>query len=61
MLRRYLIVNGTTTAVLYGAIWAFAPSLPNVTQMMSSTIDMLAQSPLVGPVLNRIILVTSGL
>jgi hypothetical protein len=61
MLRRYLIVNGTTTAVLYGAIWAFVPPIPNLMHVVSSTIDMLAQSPLLGPVINRIILVTSGL
>lgn len=56
MLRRYLIVNGTMTVLLYGAVWAFAPSIPNFVQSAASTFKTYAMdSPLLRPVVYRII------
>jgi hypothetical protein len=60
MLRRYLIVNGITTALLYGAFWAFVPSTPNLMQGMFSAFDTFAmESPLFGPVVHRILIVSA--
>ena len=39
MLRRYLIVNGTMTLLLYGVFLAFAPSAPNLLQSVRATFD----------------------
>jgi hypothetical protein len=56
MLRRYLIVNGTLTVLLYGAVWAFAPSVPHLVQSAQSTFKTFAiDSPLLRPVVDRII------
>ena len=60
MLRRYLIVNGATTAVLYGAIYALAPTL-KLESLRASFEDYVMESPVLGPLLNKIILVTSAL
>ncbi|AGK57399.1 hypothetical protein HYPDE_28598 [Hyphomicrobium denitrificans 1NES1] len=56
MLRRYLIVNGIMTALLYGAVWAFAPSVPRLIQSAESTFKAFAMdSPMLRPVVYRII------
>jgi len=56
MLRRYLIVNGTMTVLLYGAVWAFAPSVPHLVQSAQSTFKTFAMdSPLLRPLVDRII------
>ncbi|ADJ23785.1 hypothetical protein Hden_1984 [Hyphomicrobium denitrificans ATCC 51888] len=56
MLRRYLIVNGTLTALMYGAVWAFAPSVPHLVQSAQSSFKTFAiDSPLLRPVVDRII------
>jgi hypothetical protein len=55
MLRRYLIVNGTMTALLYGAIWAFVPSVPGLVQSAKSSFKAYAmESPMLQPVVYRI-------
>ncbi len=56
MLRRYLIVNGTLTALMYGAVWASAPSVPHLVQSAQSSFKTFAiDSPLLRPVVDRII------
>jgi hypothetical protein len=62
MLRRYLIVNGTSTALLYGGIYAAIPSLTHVVQSVQDTFNgFLAQSPILGPLVNKVIVVVSSL
>ncbi|HET6389151.1 hypothetical protein [Hyphomicrobium sp.] len=60
MLRRYLIVNGATTAVLYGALYALTPTL-KLENLRASFEGFVMESPVLGPLLNKIILVTSAL
>jgi hypothetical protein len=56
MLRRYLIVNGIATALLYAAVWAFVPSVSGLSRSVGSTVRALAEdSPILGPVLNRVV------
>ncbi|NOT70199.1 MAG: hypothetical protein HOP09_02630 [Hyphomicrobium sp.] len=58
MLRRYLIVNGLTTALMYGAVWALVPSPSSVTQALSSTFESyVSENALLGPVVYRMITV----
>ena len=55
-MRRYLIVNETLTALMYGAVWAFAPSVPHLVQSAQSSFKTFAiDSPLLRPVVDRII------
>lgn len=55
-MRRYLIVNGTLTVLMYGAVWAFAPSVPHLVQSAQSSFKTFAiDSPLLRPVVDRII------
>ncbi len=62
MLRRYLIVNGVSSAVLYAGIWAFVPSMGSVTQAISATWQTYVMDhTFLGPVLNRIITVGASL
>ncbi|HML31000.1 MAG TPA: hypothetical protein PKE16_19580 [Hyphomicrobium sp.] len=62
MLRRYLIVNGTATALLYGGIYA---GVPSATHLVESVQDLFAsyvmESPVLGPLINKVVLVTSCL
>ena len=51
MLRRYLIVNGTTTLVLYGVFLAFAPSAPHLLQSVRATLETFSMIVLVSGVL----------
>ena len=61
MLRRYLIVNGTMTVLLYGAVWAFAPSVPHIIQSAESSFKTFAMdSPMLRPVVYRIVTVNGG-
>lgn len=55
MLRRYLIVNGITTVLLYGAFAAFVPATPNLRSMFNT---FAMQSPVLGPVIYRIVMVS---
>jgi hypothetical protein len=60
MLRRYLIVNGTTTAFLYGGIYAALPSSVHVLQSAREMFDgFVMQSSILGPLINKVVLVTS--
>lgn len=62
MLRRYLIVNGTTTALLYGSVYAaMGPTIHLVHAMRNSFDGYVMQSPILGPVINKVILVASCL
>ena len=59
MLRRYLIVNGISTALLYGVFSAFVPSMPNLLQSARATFDTYAmQSPFLEPMIHRIVMVS---
>jgi hypothetical protein len=59
MLRRYLIVDGLMTALLYGAFLAFAPSVPHLWRSAWATVDTISmESPMLGPLLHRIVLVS---
>ena len=56
MLRRYLIVNGTMTLVLYGVFLAFAPSAPHLLQSVRATFDTFSmESPMLRPLFHRIV------
>lgn len=58
MLRRYFIVNGAMTVLLYGAVWAFAPSAPHLLQSAQSSFKAFAMdNPLLQPVVHRIVTV----
>ena len=62
MLRRYLIVNGTTTALLYAGVHAaVGPTVHAVQSAHDWTMIYLMQSPLLAPLVNKVILVVSGL
>ncbi|HVZ04157.1 hypothetical protein [Hyphomicrobium sp.] len=59
MLRRYLITNGIMTALLYGAVWAFAPSVSGVVRSAGSTIEAFAMdNPLFAPMIHRMVLIS---
>jgi hypothetical protein len=60
MLRRYLISNFVSTAVLYAAFIAVVPMLLSTSQALNSTADAyIASHALLGPVLNRMITVSA--
>ena len=62
MLRRYLIVNGTMTLLLYGAVLAVVPSVPNLLQSVRAVFDSFSmESPILGPLVHRIVLVGGSL
>jgi hypothetical protein len=59
MLRRYLIVNGIKTALIYAAVWAFVPSVSGLAHAADSTFQTFAmESPLLGPLFYRIVTVS---
>lgn len=58
MLRRYLILNGVSSAVLYLAVWAYVPSPSSVSRAVSSSFESyVMEHAFLGPILNRMILV----
>jgi hypothetical protein len=60
MLQRYLISNVVSTVVLYGAVWAYVPSLSTLTKTLTATADMYVMGhTFFGPVLNRIVTVSA--
>ncbi len=62
MLRRYLIVNGTSTVLLYGALHTLLSSSTSVLKSAQTVFDGFAmQSPILGPLLNKVVLVISSL
>ena len=56
MLRRYLIVNGLSSLMIYAAVWAYVPSLASLTRSFNTTFEsyVMGQTLLV-PVLHRMI------
>jgi hypothetical protein len=62
MLRRYLIVNGTMTLVLYGLFLTFVPSAPNLLKSVRATFETFSmESPMLRPLIHRIVLVSGAL
>jgi hypothetical protein len=58
MLRRYLITNVVSTALLYSAFWAFVPSPVSVSQALNGLAETYVMSDaFLGPVLTRVITV----
>ncbi len=57
MLRRYLILNGVSTLLLYALVWAIIPSpIGFMTQLREQVETFATESPLLGPVLPRALL-----
>ncbi len=62
MLRRYLLVNGTTTALLYAGIYAATPSTGHVLQTVRDVCDgFVMQSPILGPLINKVVVLISAI
>lgn len=62
MLRRYLIVNGLSTAVMYGAVWTFAPSVSSAIDALVEGVKLYAMDNMwLGPLLHGVVSITSGL
>jgi hypothetical protein len=62
MLRRYLIVNGTTTALLYGGIYAgVTPVLHQAHSVWQLFEGFVMESPILAPIINKVVLVMSSL
>lgn len=62
MLRRYLITNGISTALLYGGIYAAVTPAWNTLQSFRQMFDgYVMESPILGPLLNKIVIVISSL
>lgn len=58
MLRRYVIVNGVSTAALYAAYWAFAPNASSLVQTVRHGFDLYAMDhSFLGPIFHRIVTV----
>lgn len=58
MLRRYLIVNGVTTALAYSLCAAFVPSIPNILHSAVANFETFAmRSPILGPMVHGIVIV----
>ncbi len=54
MLRRYLIVNGISTVLLYALVWAFVPSpVGVVTQVRELFQTFATEAPFLGPLVPR--------
>lgn len=58
MLRRYFIVNGISTALLYASIWVFVPSAEAVKSGVSEAwVSYISGDSVLGPMFNRVVLV----
>lgn len=58
MLRRYLITNVVSTALLYSAFQAFVPSPVSFSQALNSAVEGFVMSDVfLGPVMTRVITV----
>lgn len=58
-MQRYLIVNGVSTAIMYAAIWAFAPNPVVMADKLREGIEVFAfDNALLGPLFHRIVTVT---
>jgi hypothetical protein len=59
-LRRYLVVNGISTAALYLAIWTFLPHLGAVSNDVNQAWDgYVTGNALLAPMFNRVIVVAA--
>ncbi len=59
MLRRYLIINGVTTAIAYAGIWAFVPSGPGfVAGIRDSVAHATLESSMLAPLVHRVVTVS---
>ncbi|WP_409560650.1 hypothetical protein RLW55_11495 [Hyphomicrobium sp. B1] len=62
MLRRYLITNGISTALLYGGIYAAIPSIVHALGSVQDAFNgFVAQSPILAPLVNKIVVMVSSL
>ena len=60
MLRRYLITNVITSALLYGAIWLYVPSVASVAQSFNSTLNTFVMGDIfLAPLLQGMIAVSA--
>lgn len=58
MLRRYLIINGVSTALIYAAIWMLVPSgVFSINAMHESFEAYTMESPVLSPLIHRIVTV----
>lgn len=56
MLRRYLVLNGVSTVVLYGVVATVTPHLLSMAQSLHvSATSLILQSQTLGPILYRFI------
>ena len=61
-MRRYLILNGISTAFIYGAVGEFVPSMASVTDFVSATGESdVAGNTLLTPLLDRVVTVAAEL
>lgn len=61
MLRRYLIVNGVSTALMYLAYAALVPSTDALVQFATRAFDMCAmESVLLAPIYHGIVSISGG-
>lgn len=62
MLRRYLITNGVSTIALYAVAWTFVNSFASTLGTVSGAWHAYAtEHTVLGPVLNRIVVVAAGI
>jgi hypothetical protein len=62
MLRRYLITNGISTALLYAGIYAAVTPAWNMLLSLRQTFDgFVMESPILGPLVNKVVIVMSSL
>lgn len=62
MLRRYVIANGISTAVLYGAAWSLFPVVHGFVASAEKSFDLYAfDNTLIGPLLHGVVSLVSGL
>jgi hypothetical protein len=61
MLRRYLITNGVSSALLYLAVLAYAPSPAALTKALHATFETFVMGQtFLSPVFNRVISIGAG-
>lgn len=61
MLRRYLLVNGISTVLLYAGLIAAVPAVPHVLASAREAISSIAmESPVLAPIIYRIVVVKGG-
>ena len=60
MLRRYLVINGVTSILIYGAVWAYVPSLATLSRTFNTSFEsyVMGHTFLI-PVLHRMIAINA--